>query len=377
MRRKIAIAAGIVALFALATAGVAQRAGHTVTVGEPAFSDQYLAASVIRVVAPVRGDVVAAGRQVIIDALVEEDLIVAGEFIEIRKAVLDDVRAAGRTVRIAGPVDGHVVAAGDEVRLEAGSSVDDWTWVAGRSVTVAGRVGQELRATGQRVILSGHVVGDAILVGNTIQVAPGATIGGDLILESEHEPEIAADATVTGEIIRQDFEGFGREGRFGGIFGTLLLGIGVATAVLGLVFVFPLFSEATARRAHRTPLRTLAIGLAVAILAPFMFIGLFLTGVGAIAGFGVLAAYLLSLFLGLLFGIGAVGQRGLYAGLKQRPGGPAARIVAMLLASIALLFLARIPVLGAILLLLVCILGLGALAGELWQRLRAPAAASA
>jgi hypothetical protein len=47
----------------------------------------------------------------------------------------------------------------------------------------------------------------------------------------------------------------------------------------------------------------------------------------------------------------------------------------MLLASVALLFLALIPLLGPILLLLVCISGLGAVASELWQRLRSPRAA--
>jgi hypothetical protein len=117
------------------------------------------------------------------------------------------------------------------------------------------------------------------------------------------------------------------------------------------------------------------MGLGIAILTPFLFIVLFVTGIGTIAGFGVLGTYLLLLFFAMLFGVAALGQLGLELGLRGRSAGRAVQVLAMLLASVALLFLALIPLLGPILLLLVCISGLGAVASELWQRLRSPRAA--
>ncbi|HEX9878263.1 MAG TPA: hypothetical protein VGC50_16620 [Gammaproteobacteria bacterium] len=377
--KRIAVALGFVLAAALATVGVAQRAGHTVTIDEPQSSDQYLAASIVRVVASVEGDVVAAGRLLIVDAAIDGDVIAAGESVEIRNTVGDDLRAAGRTVAVSGRVDGHVVAAGEQVRLESGSSVGDWAWIAGRNVVIAGQVGGELRAAGQAVAVSGNIGGDAILVGETIRVESGAMIGGDLIVQSDNEAEIAAGATVAGEIIRQDLpDGFGRMegfGILGGVGGTLFLGIALAIAVIAVFFLFPLFSESTARRVRTLPLRTLAMGLGIAILTPFLFIVLFVTGIGTIAGFGVLGTYLLLLFFAMLFGVAALGQLGLELGLRGRSAGRAVQVLAMLLASVALLFLALIPLLGPILLLLVCISGLGAVASELWQRLRSPRAA--
>jgi cytoskeletal protein CcmA (bactofilin family) len=375
--KKIAVASGFVFAAALATVGVAQRAGHTVTIDEPQSSDQYLAASIVRVVAPVEGDVVAAGRLLIVDAAIAGDVIAAGESVEIRNTVGDDLRAAGRTVAVSGRVDGHVVAAGEQVRLESDGSVGDWAWIAGRNVVIAGRIGGELRAAGQDVAVSGNIGGDAILVGETIRVESGAMIGGDLIVQSDNEAEIAAGATVAGEIIRQDLpDGFGRMQGFGiGVGSTLFLGIALAIAVTAVLLLFPLFSESTARRVRALPLRTLAAGLAIAILTPLLFVILFVTGIGAIAGFGVLGTYLLLLFFAMLFGIAALAQLGLELGLRGRSAGRAVQILAMLLASVSLLFLAQIPLLGPILLLLVCISGLGAVTSELWQRLRSPQAA--
>jgi cytoskeletal protein CcmA (bactofilin family) len=372
--KKSVFGAIVVLAAATATFAVAQQVGHTVTVDEPQFSDQYLAASIIRVVAAVQGDVVAAGRLVIVDTEIDGDVLAAGESVQIRNRVGDDVRAAGRTVGILAEVGGHIVAAGEEVRLEADSSIADWAWLAGRTVSVAGRIGQELRVAGQRVTVSAAIGGDAILVGETIRIESGATIGGDLILQTENDPEIATGATVTGEIIRQDppegFEGMDRFGVLGEIGGILFFSVALGIAVLAVYFLFPLFSESTARRIREMPLTTLAAGLAVAILTPLLLAVIFATGVGLIAGFGTLGAYLLILLVGLLFGVAAVGQLGLALSMKRNSAGKTARILAMLLASVVLLLILRIPLLGALVLLAVWLCGLGAVAGELRQRYR-------
>ena len=76
----------------------------------------------------------------------------------------------------------------------------------GNLVCTAGfDLGEDLKVAGQSVMVSGEVGGDAVLAAEEIQIGPGAIIRGDLIWDSETEPEIAASATIEGEIIEEDF----------------------------------------------------------------------------------------------------------------------------------------------------------------------------
>jgi cytoskeletal protein CcmA (bactofilin family) len=376
MKQKTLIISALV-LAVFATAVAAQRVAGTIIMDEPVFSDQYLAGRVIRVSAPIEGDLVVAGRRLLIDTEIDGDLIAAGETVDLRGTVTDDVRAAGRAVTVRTQVAGHLVAAGAEVVLEAGSTVADWAWLAGQDVRVAGQIGQELRAAADSVVVSANVRGDAVLTGARIRLEPGAVIRGDLIWQGPAAPEIAAGATIAGEIIQSEqLDGFSGMGRFGeepGIGGTIVFTAALIAAVVAMFALFPRFSGAAAERVRETPLRTLGTGLAVAAGTPIAIVLLFVTGIGFIVGLGLLGSYLLLLLFAVLFGVVTIGHWGLALGGRSRTAGRGIQMSAMALASIAFLLIARIPLLGGVVVFLVLAGGLGAVSGELWQRYRQPA----
>ncbi len=356
------------------TPAVAQRVGGTVTIEERLLTDQYVAGRIVRVNAPIEGDLVVAGQRLIVAADIAEDLIAAGESIEVRNAVGDDIRAAGRAVIVAGPVSGHIVAAGNDVTLSEESSIAEWAWLAGRNVTIGGSIGQDLRAVGENVTLTGRVEGDANLIGQRTQVGPGAVIGGDLILQSRTEPDIAAGATIMGEVIREDLpDGANRFGPFRWISGTagfVYFTVTLITAVLAIALLFPDFSRATSDRLVAMPLRAIGAGLVAAIGIPVLTVLVFMTGIGLIVGFGLLGVYLLALLLAALLGIIAVGHLGLKLASSDRAPKLLNTLLALVIATVVVQLVVQIPLVGVLVMLVLMLSGLGAVTGELWRRYR-------
>ena len=359
------------------TAVIAQQAGETVTISEPQSSDQYLAGSVVQVAAPIEGDLVVAGQELEIDAQIGGDVIAAGQTLNLRNSVADDVRAAGRTLTLDAQISGHAVAAGAEVALSSDASVGDFAWFAGRSVTVEGDVGGELRAAGQSVVVSGEVGGDAVLAAEEIQVGPGAIIRGNLIWDSDSEPEIAANATVDGEIRREDltgaFEDIERFGELGNFVSAVFFGVALVVTSLIAFLIFPGFSGSVAGRVLAEPLRTFGLGVCAIVGVPFLIVLLFASRFGWIIAVGTLFGYLLLLLCAMIFGLVSAGKLGLKLAKKDEVSGRPLHLLAIGLAVVLVLLLARIPVLGTIVLLLVLLGGLGGISGEFWRRYRQPA----
>lgn len=377
MRRKVFSLSISIAVVVMLTSAIAQRVGEAVAITEPQSSDQYLAGRVVQVSAPIGGDLVVAGRELVVDAQIDGDLIAAGLSLDLRDTVTDDVRAAGRMLTLDAQIMGHVVAAGQEVVLGSGASVADWAWLAGRTVTVEGQVGDQLRAVGQSVVLTGEIDGDAILAAERIEVGPGAIIRGDLRWASETEPDIAASATVEGEIIEEDLpeglEGMRGFSQVGGIASAVLFGVALITAALAAFLVFPRFSQSAAGRIRAMPLRTLGLGLGVVVGTPIVILALFISRIGWIVGMATLVGYLLLLLCATLFGVIIVGALGLQLSTKEGTPKRPIQLLAIAIGVVLILLLAQIPVLGAIILLVVLLGGLGGISGELWQRYRQPA----
>jgi hypothetical protein len=244
-------------------------------------------------------------------------------------------------------------------------------------VTVEGRVGEDLRAAGQSVMVSGEVGGNAVLAAEEIQVGPGAIIRGDLIWDSDMEPEIAANATVEGEIIQEDltnaFEDISRFGGSSGIASAIFFGIALITASLTVFLLFPSFSGSVAGRIRSMPLGTLGLGIGVIVGIPLVIMLLFVSSIGWIVAIGTLFGYLLLLLCAMLFGIVSVGRLGLDLTKKDEASRRSVQSLAIGLGVIVVLLLAQIPVLGTIVLLLVLFSGLGGISGEFWRRYRQPA----
>ncbi len=356
----------LLVLMITASAGtllIAQEAEEVVIKRGTIEDDIYVAGRSVDVQAQVQGDVTAAGKRVSIDELVTGDVMVAGETVTVRAQVQDDVRAAGRSVTIAGSVAGHVVAAGEIVNIAPAATVGGWAWLAGREVNVAGQVGNELKVAAQIVIVSAEVAGDVELMAEEIRILGGARINGDLIYRSENEPQISEGATIAGDIIAKPVLYQEPEDRGAGFM--FLAALAVAAIVYYLLF--QAFSVAGAEGLRRAPLSALGTGVAFLFATPFVILLLFATLIGVLVALPLLAYYLVSLLGGLLTGVIYAGDTGLRLMGKAETATKGMRILSIVVALVTLLLIQIIPVIGALAVFVLLLLGLGALQLQIWR----------
>ncbi|MBT8443125.1 MAG: hypothetical protein HKN81_10025 [Gammaproteobacteria bacterium] len=347
------------------TPGLAQETGDVVVVRDVSNKDLYAAGRSVDIQAVVKGDVVAAGQQVTVSGAVTDDVIAAGRTVTVSGPVGDDVRLAGETVTVSRSVAGHAVIAGSNVSVESGSAISDWAWIAGARVNVAGDVGGELKVAAGEFDLTGKVDGDVHVAGENIRIHDGAVISGDLRWRGNDEPDIDAGAVIKGEVIagppleKADEPGFGFR-----IYMalTLLVSAGVLYTVLR-----PMCATCVSRVQARPGL-SLLLGLVIFATTPVIVMILFFSGIGALLGVVLLLAYGLSLVIGLLTGIVAAACLGLK--WLRRDEAPSLGLVWAAIAGVALLIALAGP-LAALINTILMFCGLGALAYEAYDRVRA------
>ncbi len=366
-RRYLLLAGLLAAVFATAVLG-AQEVGEVILKRGVVAEDLYLAGRTVDVQAQLQGDLVAAGQRITVGDTVTGDVIAAGETVTLRGDVEDDARLAGRAVTVAGTIGDHVVAAGETVIVEAGATIGGWAWLAGREIDVAGQVGKELRAAGQIVIISGVVAGDVDILAEDIRILETAEIKGNLIYRSENAPEIAAGATIGGDVIEKPLPYAEWERDEAPVGGGILFLLMLAVAAMVYFLVFPRFSPAAAQTVGRSPLLSLALGVAVLFATPFVVLLLLVTVLGVLIALPLLAWYLLTLLGGFLTGVLYVGDVGLRLLGKAESGGKGWRVLSILLALIVIVLVQIIPVLGGLAVFVLFVLGLGALHLQVWRR---------
>lgn len=363
MKHRISILFALLLAVSAAALLAAQEAGEVVVMRGVLEEDLYVAGRSVDVAATVRGDVTAAGQQVSIDEIVVGDVLAAGESVTIHAEVQDDVRAAGRSVTLTGSVAGHMVAAGETVSIMPSASVGEWAWLAGADVNVAGRVDGELKAAGQRVIVSGEIGGDVELMAEEIRILGHARIRGDLIYRSDREPQISDDAVIAGDIIAKPLPHEEPEARGAGLL--FIAALAVAASVYFLLF--PVFSVVSAEGLMRTPFTALGVGVAFLFATPFAIMLLIATLIGMLVALPLLAWYLVSLLGGLLTGVIFVGDAGLRLLLgKEGARSRGLRVLSIVLALVAIILIQLVPVAGALAVLALFLLGLGALQLQAW-----------
>lgn len=360
---------GLTALGFLAT-GHAQEIGRSVVVTDPQARDLYAAGAEVDVRAAVVGDVVAAGRNVVIAGAVSEDVIAAGRKVTVSGEVADDVRLVGRDVTLAGKVAGHAVMAGREARLEAGSSVGDWAWVAGRRVYIAGTVEGDLKARGRSLELNGQVNGNVELAGRRLRIGDNAVIKGNLTWRGPRAPKISDEAVITGEIVEGEALREFRRPRLG-FASRLLLALSVAFTAGLLYTLLRANYQAYGSLVETRPGASMATGLAVFAATPVAIVLLFVSGIGAVFGVLLVLAYLLVLMLGGLSGVILMARLGMLRLRNEQSPGLGAMWLAIAIVALVMALLYLWRPLGSVVAFIVMLLGLGALSLDTWRRARA------
>jgi cytoskeletal protein CcmA (bactofilin family) len=354
----------LVVLWVALSTSLAQQAGEMVRLRGSIAEDVYAAGGTVDIMASVKGDVVAAGGRVTVRDVIVGDVMAAGGAVTVYAEISDDVRVVGGDVTLSGTVGGDAVAAAGNVTITSDSKIGGRVWLSGGHIDVAGAIGKELRAAGGRIMLSGRVDGNVELAGNRISILDGTTIAGNLSYRSPREADIANGAQIQGSIdyepVEQPFVAVGAAVAATGI--VALLSFAVTGVVLFLLF--PRAINASVAIIRTEFWKCLGLGLAIFAATPVVIFVLLMTVIGWLPAVVIGPIYVILLLAGFLTAVFYIGDLSL--GLFRR-GEPstARRLWSFALALIVVTVLGLVPVLGAFLLFVLMLLGVGVL--NLWS----------
>ena len=181
--------------------------------GEVVNDDLYVTGGEVIIDGTVEGDLVVTGGYVEVNGVVMGDLLAAGGAVVIAGSVQDDVRAAGGAVILSGSVgDDFFAAAGggwpgaaviplagvpgqgrnipQGMQISAGSTIGGDAYIAGGAGTIAGAIGGNLFVGMGNLTFAGRVAGDADLNAQSLTVADGAVVQGELRFATESETAV-------------------------------------------------------------------------------------------------------------------------------------------------------------------------------------------
>lgn len=247
-------------------------------------------------------------------------------------------------------VDGIYVARGD-VRLDGGST-DDVVVFSGNAT------------------IGGRIEGDLVTFDGQPYLLPGAYVSGDVRYAGDQRPLISRNATVGGDVVKEDWDDSLEVLPFVGAV-ALWLGIGVSLAILGvlLLLIAPRAADAISARSRDRVGVVIAIGIAVAICLPLAAGLAALTLVGLPLAFVILLALLPLAALAYVAAAYALGRR-----IVQPPR---SRLGAFLAGFAILWALTLIPVLGFLVGLAAVVFGLGLIGAAIGAAREHPAEAPA
>jgi cytoskeletal protein CcmA (bactofilin family) len=298
-----------------------------------------------------------AGGTVIVEAgETTGDLEVFGGDIVIRGTVDGDLQAIGGNVRIVGTVTGSVDATAGNVFV-GGTVEGDLRGAAGHvQIAEGSAVEGDLEAGAGSVLIAGSVGGNARIGAESITLDPAAAIGGSL--EYEGTLNRADGAQVAGGVTQVSNLGLGA-GPIPQVaeivFSVYFLLVNIVVGAI-LLLAFPRFSEGLVDRTVERPGITGLLGVGTLVAGPLVLVLVALTIVGIPLSLVGIAAYVLAIWLGIVYGRYVLGAWVLSLADVEN------RWLALLVGMLGMFVVTRIPVLGGIADLAVLVWGLGALA---------------
>lgn len=338
--------------------------GPATLAAEPdALGNVYMTGPDVRIESPVGGDLVVAAGRIAVDQRVLGDAILGGGSIDIRAPIGDDLRAAGGIFHLSSVVDGEALIAAGSIAFGPSAEIKGRARLAGNDVVVAGRFGAGLSVWSRHVLVFGDIQGPVQISGDQIEIMPSARIFGDVTYSSPHDITVHPGAVIQGAVTRSQsaLDIPKPKVHIPGLPALKpLLMFGLLAAGMLLLAVFPNFTVASADMLRTSALKSLGMGTAILFSLPPVIMLLIITIIGIPVALALMAGYAIALLAGYLVAAFCIGDRLLRAVGKASPtfawrsGGLAAALL--------LLWLVRaIPYAGGLFILIVLILGLGAM----------------
>ena len=327
--------------------------------GEVREGDLYAANGEVRILGRLAGDLVAVGDMVLVDGQVDGDMFAVGWTVDLLGPIGDSTRVVGDQVIANTTVDGDLLAAAYRLLILESAVIRGGVAAAAGILEIEGTVEKDLRAVAGEIVLRGAVLGDANVIADRIDLAPGSRIDGDLDYRTRVPLSPEAAARVAGTVRYKEPSGEDDDG--GGVVGSLLFwGWQTGSALLAGMLVVALsrrvVQELVSAIAGETTLGGL-LGFGSFLIVPVGAVVVMMTVVGLPIGIIAMLSFGMALYLAKLPIAVWAGEQ-LLARAGRRDVSPYA---AMAVGTLALYLLFEIPWLGGLFWLAATWLGLGAM----------------
>ncbi len=282
VRRGVAVSVMVglgLALSAIPVFAFDMRSGDAVTVGsgETVNEDLYLAGRTVGSDGTVKADVFAAGQTVTIGGTVSDGVTAAGQTVIIGADVGNGVRAAGSTVDVSGMIGRDLVAGCSSLTVAQSASIAGDLGFGASTAVISGNVGGDVQGAAESVVIAGTIGGNVDLKVGTLQIDPGANIGGNLTYTGSKEASIPS-GVVRGSVTFTQREENARDDMHPGLraIGPLAIFAGLTWRLIAYLMAF-------------------VTGLVLILLCPKRMAGAssaIRTATGSVAGYGAIALFL-------------------------------------------------------------------------------------
>jgi hypothetical protein len=297
---------------------------------------------------------------------VNGDVIAGAQEVRITGNVTGNVLAGAESISVSGHVGGNLYAGGRNVHVERGGQVELDVLAGAETVTVEGSIGRSLTAGSATAVIAGVVGRGVTFGGNKVLVRSGGKIGGDIKAEvtDRTNVEVEPGASVGGKVdvnVRPQVNRWTRPGTY--IWELAVLAGAFLVGWL-MMAVFPMFFAGTIQNVKSWA--SLGFGFVALIVTPVAACVLAITLIGLPFAVATVFLYIAGLYLAKIIVGAYLGHE--LIGSKNETGLPT---LAGLLAGLVILqVLFLVPYAGGVLRLVVCCLGLGALALQMRRQLR-------
>lgn len=324
---------------------------------ETVDDDYFAAGSTVEVSGTVNGDAYIAGGQIIVDGTINGDLLVAGGSILISGTITEDVRVVGGNITITGEIGDNLSFAGGNVTITEDAQIAGNLAVAGGNVDLLAPVAGSVRAGVGNLNIANSVGGDVEAGVGNLRLSSAAAVGGSVTYWSETEASIAPEASVSGEVQRNEVkrpdvdQNEVRALTTGFDMFTTALSL-ITTLILGfiLLYLFPRFNEAVVKVIDDRPPFALLIGLLAMLLIPMIAIAMMITVIGIPLGILTFTLYFVLLYLSRIYAMSWIGSKVLK---NSTP------ITTFMVGLVIYYLVGIVPIVGPLLKLLATLIGLG------------------
>lgn len=305
----ITVLALFVSLISVSTAEARTvvRSGDRVSVTEEQEiqGDFYTSARIVNISGVIENDLVAAAQSLTINGSVGDNAFILALDTDVSGAVGDDLRIIGQTVTITEPITGDLFVIGGTVNLLSTASVGGDVLVYANEVVLEGSVGGDVLGTIDSLRVDAPIGGDVNVTVNQLTLGERTEVTGNVTYKSGELLVQALDATVAGDVVRNDpvLPGNQTSVRLALVPSFILL-----FSVLAWYLIARSSLQAVTNRALSKSLKPVFYGTLVLLFGPLVAIVLMASVIGILVGMAAFLMYFLLIVSAVIASAAVAGQ---------------------------------------------------------------------